>query len=37
MPDPNKFHPIYGYDKLIYEKPKNTNPNNIIVGEFTYT
>ena len=37
MPDPKKFHPIYGYDKLIYEKPKKTNPNNIIVSEFTYT
>ena len=30
-PDPNKVHPINGYDKEIYIKPTITNPN-IIVG-----
>lgn len=34
-PDPNKKHPIPGYEKEIYVKPTITNPN-IIVGEFTY-
>ena len=34
-PDPNKFHPIAGYDKEIYVKPTIKNPN-IIVGGFTY-
>ena len=37
MQDPNTFHPISGHDKLIYTKPKKINPNNIIIGEFTYT
>jgi virginiamycin A acetyltransferase len=35
MPDPNKIHPIAGYDKEIYVKPAVTNPG-IIVGDFTY-
>ena len=35
MPDPNKIHPIAGYDKEIYVKPTVTNPS-IIVGDFTY-
>ena len=30
-PDPNKFHPIAGYDKEIYVKPTIKNPN-IIEG-----
>ncbi len=34
-PDPNKVHPINGYDKEIYIKPTITNPN-IIVGDFSY-
>ena len=34
MPDPNKIHPIAGYDKEIYVKPTVTNPG-IIVGDFT--
>lgn len=34
-PNPNKIHPISGYDKEIYIKPTITNPN-IIVGDFTY-
>ena len=34
-PDPNKIHPITGYEKEIYVKPTITNPN-IIVGDFTY-
>ena len=34
-PDPNKVHPIVGYDKEIYVKPTITNPN-IVVGDFTY-
>ena len=34
-PDPNKVHPIAGYDKEIYVKPTIKNPN-IIVGDFTY-
>ena len=34
-PDPNKVHPIAGYDKEIYVKPTVKNPN-IVVGEFTY-
>ncbi len=34
-PDPNKVHPIAGYDKEIYIKPAINNPI-IIVGEFTY-
>jgi len=35
MPDPNRIHPIPGYEKEIYVKPTVTNPN-IIVGDFTY-
>ena len=35
VPDPNKIHPIAGYDKEIYVKPTLRNPN-IIVGDFTY-
>ena len=35
QPDPNKKHPIPGYDKEIYVKPTITNPS-IIVGDFTY-
>ena len=34
-PDPNKKHPIPGYEKEIYIKPTISNPN-IIVGDFTY-
>ncbi|MBQ6569346.1 MAG: CatB-related O-acetyltransferase [Clostridia bacterium] len=34
-PDPNKIHPIPGYDKEIYVKPTVKHPN-IIVGDFTY-
>ncbi len=34
-PDPNRIHPIAGYDQEIYVKPTITNPN-IIVGDFTY-
>lgn len=34
-PDPNKVHPIAGYDKEIYVKPTIKNPN-IIVGDFSY-
>ena len=34
-PDPNKVHPIAGYDKEIYVKPTITN-SNIVVGDFTY-
>ncbi len=34
-PDPNKVHPIVGYDNEIYVKPTITNPN-ILVGDFTY-
>ena len=34
-PDPNKIHPIPGYEKEIYVRPTITNPN-IIVGDFTY-
>ena len=34
-PDPNKVHPISGYDKEIYIKPTISNPN-IIVGDFSY-
>ena len=34
-PDPNKKHPIPGYEKEIYVKPTISNPN-IIVGDFTY-
>ena len=34
-PDPNKVHPIVGYDKETYVKPTITNPN-ILVGDFTY-
>ena len=34
-PDPNKVHPINGYDKEIYIKPTINNPN-IIVGDFSY-
>ena len=33
--DPNKVHPIAGYDKEIYVKPTIKN-SNIIVGDFTY-
>ena len=34
-PDPNKIHPVPGYEKEIYVKPTVTNPN-ITVGDFTY-
>ena len=34
-PDPNKIHPIPGYEKEIYVKPTVSAPN-IIVGDFTY-
>ncbi|MCQ2478214.1 MAG: CatB-related O-acetyltransferase [Clostridia bacterium] len=34
-PDPNKKHPIPGYEKEIYVKPTISNTN-IIVGDFTY-
>ena len=34
-PDPNKIHPVAGYDREIYVKPTITN-SNIIVGNFTY-
>ena len=34
-PDPDKIHPINGYDKEIYIKPAITSPN-IIVGDFSY-
>ena len=34
-PDPNKVHPIAGYEKEIYVKPTISNPN-IEVGDFTY-
>ena len=34
-PDPNKVHPISGYDKEIYIKPTIKNPN-ILVGDFSY-
>jgi len=34
-PDPDKLHPISGYDKEIYIKPAIKNPN-IIVGDFSY-
>ena len=34
-PDPDKVHPINGYDKEIYIKPTINNPN-IIVGDFSY-
>ena len=34
-PDPDKVHPINGYDEEIYIKPTITNPN-IIVGDFSY-
>ena len=34
-PDPDKVHPINGYDKEIYIKPTITDPN-IIVGDFSY-
>lgn len=35
VPNPNRIHPIAGYDKEIYVKPTVKNPN-IIVGDFTY-
>lgn len=35
QPNPSVIHPINGYDKEIYIKPKITN-SNIIVGEFSY-
>ena len=35
QPNPNVIHPINGYDKEIYIKPKITN-SNIIVGDFSY-
>ena len=35
IPNPNRIHPIAGYDKEIYVKPTVKNPN-IIVGDFTY-
>ena len=34
-PDPNRIHPIAGYDQEIYVKPTIQNPN-IVVGDFTY-
>ena len=34
-PNPNRIHPIAGYDQEIYVKPTIQNPN-IEVGEFTY-
>ena len=34
-PNPNKVHPISGYEKEIYVKPTIKN-RNIIVGDFTY-
>ena len=34
-PNPNKKHPIPGYEKEIYVKPTISNPN-ITVGDFTY-
>ena len=34
-PDPNRIHPIAGYDREIYVKPTITNPS-ILVGDFTY-
>lgn len=35
IPDPNKVHPMAGYDKEIYVKP-TIKSDNIIVGDFTY-
>ena len=35
LPNPNKIHPIAGYENEIYVKPTITNPN-ILVGDFTY-
>ena len=35
IPNPNKIHPIVGYNKEIYVKPTIKNKN-IIVGDFTY-
>lgn len=35
IPDPDKIHPIAGYDREIYVKPTVRNPN-IVVGDFTY-
>ena len=35
LPNPNKIHPINGYNNEIYIKPAVTNKN-IIVGEFSY-
>ena len=35
IPNPNKIHPIAGYDKEIYVKPTVRN-SNILVGDFTY-
>ena len=34
-PDPDRIHPIDGYDKEIYVRPTLKNPN-ILVGDFTY-
>lgn len=34
-PDPNKIHPIPGYEKEIYVRPTIQSPN-ILVGDFTY-
>jgi virginiamycin A acetyltransferase len=34
-PNPNRIHPIAGYDQEIYVKPTIQNPN-IVVGDFTY-
>ena len=34
-PDPNRIHPIPGYENEIYVRPTLSNPN-IIVGDFTY-
>ena len=35
IPNPERVHPIAGYDKEIYVRPTVTNPN-IIIGDFTY-
>ena len=35
IPDPDKVHPIAGYDREIYIRPTVRNPN-IIVGDFSY-
>ena len=35
LPDPDRVHPVAGYDRAIYVKPTVRNPN-ILVGDFTY-